>query len=45
MKVEELAQYGQTLSGMPKEAVKKQETIVIREIRKNLELLGFCPFS
>ncbi|MEJ2617862.1 MAG: hypothetical protein P8Z35_23100 [Ignavibacteriaceae bacterium] len=44
MKVEELSQYGQTLSGIPKEAVKKQETIVMREIRKKFGVIGILPF-
>ena len=44
MKVEELSQYGKTLSGLPKEAVKKQEGIVLREIRKKFGLIGILPF-
>ncbi len=32
MKVEELSQYGKTLTGLPKEAMKKQKAIVFREI-------------
>ena len=44
MKVEELSQYGKTLSGLPKEAMKKQQAIVIREIRKKFGLLGIVPF-
>ena len=44
MKVEELTQYGKTLSGLPKEAVKKQESIVLREIRKKFGLIGVLPF-
>jgi hypothetical protein len=44
MKVEELSQYGKTLSGLPKEAVKKQQGIVLREIRKKFGLIGILPF-
>jgi hypothetical protein len=44
MKVEELSQYGKTLSGLPKEAMKKQQAIVIREIRRKFGLLGTVPF-
>jgi len=44
MKVEELTQYGKTLSGLPKEAVKKQESIVLREIRNKFGLIGILPF-
>ncbi len=44
MKVEELSQYGKTLSGLPKEAMKKQKTVVLREIRKKFGLLGILPF-
>jgi hypothetical protein len=44
MKVEELSQYGKTLSGLPKEAVKKQQAIVINEIRRKFGLLGIVPF-
>jgi hypothetical protein len=44
MKVEELSQYGQTLSGMPKEAMKKQEIIVMKEIRKKFGIIGILPF-
>ena len=44
MKVEELSQYGKTLSGLPKEAMKKQKAIVIREIRTKFGLLGILPF-
>ena len=44
MKVEELSQYGKTLSGLPKEALKKQQAIVIREIRRKFGLLGIVPF-
>jgi len=44
MKVEELSQYGKTLSGLPKEALKKQKAIVLREIRTKYGLLGILPF-
>lgn len=44
MKVEELSQYGKTLSGLPKEAMKKQQTIVMGEIRKKFGLPGMLPF-
>jgi cyanate lyase len=44
MKVEELSQYGKTLTGLPKEAMKKQKAIVFREIRKKFGLLGILPF-
>lgn len=44
MKVEELSQYGKTLTGIPKEAVKKQNSIVLHEIRKKFGLLGILPF-
>lgn len=44
MKVEELSQYGKTLSGLPKEAMKKQKTIVLSEIRTKFGLLGILPF-
>ena len=44
MKVEELSQYGKTLSGLPKEAIKKQKSIVFREIKKKFGLLGLVPF-
>ena len=44
MKVEELTQYGKTLSGIPKEAMKKQESIVMREIRKKFGMIGILPF-
>ena len=40
MKVEELSQYGKTLSGLPKEALKKQKAIVLREIRTKYGLLA-----
>jgi hypothetical protein len=32
MKVEELSQYGKTLSGLPEEAIKKQKSIVFQSI-------------
>jgi len=44
MKVEELSQYGKTLSSLPKEALKKQESIVLREIRNKFGLIGILPF-
>ena len=44
MKVEELKQYGQTLSGIPREAMKKQESIVMREIRNKFGITGILPF-
>jgi hypothetical protein len=43
MKEKELSQYGKTLSGLPKEAIKKQEAIVFREIRRKFGLLGIVP--
>jgi len=45
MKVEELSQYGKTLSGLPKEAIKKQKAIVFHEIRQRFGLLGMVLFS
>lgn len=44
MKVEELTQYGKTLSGIPEEAVKKQEKIVMKEIRNKYGIIGILPF-
>jgi len=44
MRVEELTQYGKTLSSLPKEALKKQESIVLREIRNKFGLIGILPF-
>ncbi len=44
MKVEELTQYGKTLSSLPKDALKKQESIVLREIRNRFGLIGILPF-
>lgn len=44
MKVEELSQYGKTLSGIPKEALKKQKQIVLREIRAKYGWLGTLSF-
>jgi len=44
MKVEELSQYGKTLSDIPKEAMKKQKAIVFHEIRMKFGLLGILPF-
>jgi hypothetical protein len=44
MKVEELSQYGKTLSGLPREALEQQERIVFREIRQKFGWLGLLPF-
>ncbi len=44
MKVEELTQYGRTLTGLPEEAVKKQKRIVLREIHNKFGLMGILPF-
>jgi hypothetical protein len=44
MKVEELSQYGKTLTGLPKEAMKQQKAIIMGEIRKKFGLLGMFPF-
>ena len=44
MKVEELSQYGKTLTGIPKEAMRQQNAIVFREIRRKFGLLGMVPF-
>ena len=44
MKVEELSQYGKTLSGLPKEVLKKQMGIMLREILTKFGLLGIIPF-
>ena len=44
MKVEELTQYGKTLSGLPREAIKKQRSIVLREIINKFGVLGILPF-
>ena len=44
MKVEELSQYGKTLSGLPDEAMKKQKQIVFREIRNKFGWIGMLPF-
>ena len=44
MKVEELSQYGKTLSGLPKEAIKKQKAILFHEIRTKFGWLGIMPF-
>ena len=44
MKVEELSQFGKTLSGLPKEALKKQRKIVLRAIRTKYGWLGTLPF-
>lgn len=44
MKVEELSQYGKTLTGLPDEAIKKQKSIVFHEIRDKFGLFGILPF-
>ncbi len=44
MQVEELSQYGKTLSGIPKEAMKKQQSILLSEIKTKNGLLGMLPF-
>jgi hypothetical protein len=44
MNVEELSQYGKTLTGLPKEVTKKQQAIVLHELRKKFGLLGLLPF-
>jgi hypothetical protein len=44
MKVEELSQYGKTLSGLPKEAIKKQKSIVFQKIKNKLGFFGLIPF-
>jgi hypothetical protein len=44
MKVEELSQYGVTLSGIPKDVRKKQARIMLREIRAKYGWLGTLPF-
>jgi hypothetical protein len=44
MKVEELSQYGKTLSGLPKAAIKKQNSIVFQEIKKKFGVFGLLPF-
>jgi len=44
MKVEELPQYGKTLSGLPKEALKKQGEILLSEIRRKFGFFGMLPF-
>jgi len=44
MKVEELSQYGKTLTGLPEEALKKQKSIVMGEIRKKFGSAGRLPF-
>ena len=44
MKVEELSQYGKTLTGLPEEALKKQKRIVMDEIRKRFGYAGRLPF-
>ena len=44
MKVEELSQYGKTLTGLPKEAIKKQKAIAVKEIRRKFGYFGMIPF-
>lgn len=44
MKVEELSQYGKTLSGLPRQALEKQKQIVSREMRAKFGLLGMVTF-
>lgn len=44
MKIEELSQYGKTLTGLPEEALKKQKSIVMGEIRKKFGIFGTLPF-
>lgn len=44
MKVEELDRYGKTLTGVPKEAMRKQRAIVFRRIREKFGLSGMLPF-
>jgi hypothetical protein len=45
MKVEELAQYGKTLTGLPEEAMKRQRAIVFGEIRNKFGWFGLLPFA
>jgi len=40
MKVEELSQYGKTLSGLPREAIKKMHFVISCLIKKELRLNG-----
>jgi len=44
MKVEELSQYGKTLSGLPRQALEKQKQIVFREMSAKFGLLGMVTF-
>jgi hypothetical protein len=44
MKVEELSQYGKTLSGLPREATKKQQAIILNELRMKFGFIGLLPF-
>ena len=44
MKVEELSQFGKTLTTLPKEALKKQKAIFNREIRTKFGLFGMLLF-
>ncbi len=45
MKAEELERYGKTLTGVPKEAIRKQYAIVFRRIREKFGVLGVLPFQ
>jgi hypothetical protein len=44
MKVERLPRYGATLSGLPREAMKAQQRILLREIKNHFGVLGLLPF-
>jgi len=44
MKVDQLSRYGETLSGLPREAMKAQQRILLREMRKHFGVLGLLPF-
>lgn len=44
MKVEQLSQYGITLTTLPKEVLKMQLGIIFREIKNRFGLLGVVPF-
>ncbi len=43
-KVEELSQYGKPLTGLEKEAVKKEEQILMAEIKRRYGTVGRMPF-
>lgn len=45
MKVEQLPRYGATLSGLPREAMRAQQRILLREISNHVGVLGLLPFS